>query len=83
MFHKHCKLVDFPIDAFIELGRSVTDIFVTAGRKLSASQEAWYSKERRIGNFNEWSATSTDESNDFQKYQNQKPIPSRSSNCSR
>ena len=72
--HNLCKTDDSVMDAFSEMGPSVTDTLVTALTKLSTSQEA---KDNRLNEvsekFEERNTTLKNQFNDFQKNQTQQP----------
>ena len=70
--HNLCKTDDSVMDAFSEMGPSVTDTLVTALTKLSTSQEAMDNRLNEMSkNFEERNTTLTDQINDFQKNQTQ------------
>ena len=62
------------MDAFSEMGSSITDTLVTAFTKLSTSQEAMDNRLNEIAKkFDERNTTLTNQFNDFQKNQTQQP----------
>ena len=72
--HNLCKTDDSVIDAFSEVGLSVTDTLVTVLTKLSTSQEAMDNRlNERSKKFEERNTTVTNQLNDFQKNQTQQP----------
>ena len=72
--HNLCKTDDSVMDAFSEMGPSVTDTLVTALTKLSTSQEAMDNRLNEISKkFEERNTTLTNECNDFRKNQTEKP----------
>ena len=69
------------MDAFIEMGPSVTDTLVTALTKLSPSQEAMDSRLNEMSRkFKKRNTTVTNNHNDFQKNQTQQPQSNSSQN---
>ena len=71
---KLCKTDDSVMDAFSEMGPSVTDTVFIAPTKMSTSQEAMDNRLNEMPkNFDERNATLTDQSNDFKKNQTQQP----------
>ena len=81
--HNLCKTDDSVMDAFSEMGPSVTDTLVTALTKLSTSQEAMDNRLNEMSKkFEERNTTLTNQINDFQKNQTQQPQRgSFSQNC--
>ena len=72
--HNLCKTDDSVMDAFSEMGPSVTDTLVTALTKLSTSQEAMDNRLNEMSKkFEERNTTLTNQFNDFQKNQTQQP----------
>ena len=72
--HNLCKRDDFVMDAFSEMGPSVTDTLVTALTKLSTSEEAMDNRLKEISkNFEERNTTLTTHFNEFQRNQTQQP----------
>ena len=72
--HNLCKTDDSDMDAFSEMGPSVTDTLVTALTKLSTSQEAMDNRLNEMSKkFGERNTTLTNQFNDFQKNQTQQP----------
>ena len=72
--HNLCKTDDSVMDAFSEMGPSVTDSLVTARTKLTTSQEAMDNRLNETSkNFEERNTTLTNQFNNFQKNQTQKP----------
>ena len=70
--HNLCKTDDSAMDAFSEMGLSVTDTLVTALRKLSTSQEAMDNRLNEMSKkFEERNTTLTNQFNEFQKNQTQ------------
>ena len=62
------------MDAFSEMGHSVTDTLVTALTKLSTSQEAMDNRSNEMSKkFEERNTTLTNQFNSFQKNQTQQP----------
>ena len=62
------------MDAFSEMGRSVTDKLATAFTKLSTSQEAMDNRRNEMSKtFEERNTTLTNQFYDFQKNQTQQP----------
>ena len=69
-----CKRDDSVLDAYSEMGPSVTDTLVTALTKLSTSQEAMDNRLNEMSKkFEERNTTLTNQINDFQKNQTQQP----------
>ena len=74
IIHNLCKTDDSVMDAFSEMGPSVTDTLVTALSKLSTSQEAMDNRLSEMSKkFEERNTTLTNQFNTFQKNQTQKP----------
>ena len=72
--HNLCKTDDSVMDAFSEMGPSVSDTLVTALTKLSTSQEAMDNRLNEMSKkFEERNTTSTNQFNTFQKNQTQQP----------
>ena len=72
--HKLCKTDDSVMDAFSEIGSSVTDTLVTAPTKFSTSQEAMESRLNEMSKkFEERNNTITNQFNVSQKNQTQQP----------
>ena len=72
--HNLCKTDDSVMDAFSEIGPSVTDTLVTAVTKLSTSQEAMDNRLNEMSKkFEERNTFLTNQINDFQKNQTQQP----------
>ena len=72
--HNLCKIDASVMDAFSEMGPSVTDTLVTALTKLSTSQEAMDNRLNEMSKkFEERNTTLTNQINDFQKNQTQQP----------
>ena len=72
--HNPCKTDDSVMDAFSEMGPSVTDTLVTALTKLSMSQEAMDNRLNEMSKkFEERNTTLTNQFNHFQKNQTQQP----------
>ena len=70
--HILCKTDDSVMDAFSEMGPSVTDTLVTTLTKLSTSQEAMDNRQNEMSKkFEERNTTLTNHFNDFQKNQTQ------------
>ena len=71
--HNLCKTDASVMDAFSEMGPSVTDTLVTALTKLSTSQEAMDNRLNEMSKRFERNTTLTNQFNDFQKNQTQQP----------
>ena len=72
--HNLCKTDEIVMDAFSEMGPSVTDTLVTALTKLSTSQEAMDNRLNEMSKkFEERNTTLTNQLNNFQKNQTQQP----------
>ena len=72
--HNLCKTDDSIMDAFSEMGPSVTDTLVTALTKLSTSQGAMDNRLTEMSTrFEERNTTLTNQFNNFQKNQTQQP----------
>ena len=72
--HNLFKTEDSVMDAFSEMGPSVTDTLVTALTKLSTSQEAMDNRLNEMSKkFEERNTTLTNKFNDFRKNQTQQP----------
>ena len=72
--HNLCKTDDSSMDAFSEMGPSVTDTLVTALTKLSTSQEAMDNRLNEMAKkFEERNTTLTNQFKNFQKNQTQQP----------
>ena len=75
-----CKTDDLLMDAFTEMGHSVTDTFVTALTKMSTSREAMDNRLSETSKkFEERNTILTNQLNDFQKRKNQTQQPQRGS----
>ena len=72
--HNLCKTDNSVMEAFSEMGPSVTDTLVTALTKLSTSQEAMDNRLNEMSKkFEERNPTLTNQFNDFQKNRTQQP----------
>ena len=72
--HDLCKTDDSVMDAFSEMGPSVTDTLVTALTKLSTSRETMDNRLNEMSKKSEErNTTSTNQFNDFQKNQTTAP----------
>ena len=72
--HNLCKTDDSVMDAFSEMGRSVTDALLTALTKLSTSQEPTDNRLNEMSEkFEQRNITLMNQFNNFQKNQTQQP----------